>query len=430
MKKTLLLVLLLCGLAVPAHALDCFVNFGIVTVSAAGSTDTTLTLANGDGASLPATATCANGSAGAFQMVWYDATLYRSGTDDPNREIVRVTTRSGDTLTVTRAQESTTAKAHNVPGHVYKLSNEWTAKAASDLAAGGSNQFAKLGLGTAPSAYILDIADAGGSGAVRAVSNGGGTAVQGLVNSGAGIALFGTSVSTTQPSVVGTSSGYYAGLFYNVTDLGSTSANANNIGLVGQSVYAEAGYFQQGATSGTGSTLARNNIRPGLYVERVSASLGGNNYTLPVFRVKDTTASTGGLMDVIGNSGATTYFQINSNGNLLVKSAAVIGTTNATAIAVPVCTTNCGTSPSVVGSDSAMIVTMGASGSPASGFIITFNGTWSAAPACTGAMAKTGMANTKLPLTIVTSTTTITVVTNGAAPANSDVYAFTCLGVS
>ncbi len=97
--------------------------------------------------------------------------------------------------------------------------------------------------------------------------------------------------------------------------------------------------------------------------------------------------------------------------------------------AAPTCSTNCGTSPSVSGSDSAMVVTMG-SGSPASGWVVTFNGTWAAAPSCTVTSAKTGMVVGKLAIAAVTTTTTITVTTNGTAPAAADVYAVQCFGVS
>src|SRR2546426_1497080 len=73
--------------------------------------------------------------------------------------------------------------------------------------------------------------------ALTAVVNGSGIGVSAVVNSGSGIGLRGDSVSTSAPAVVGASSGYYAGLFYNITDLGSDLANANVIGIVGQSVY-------------------------------------------------------------------------------------------------------------------------------------------------------------------------------------------------
>ena len=92
----------------------------------------------------------------------------------------------------------------------------------------------------------------------------------------------------------------------------------------------------------------------------------------------------------------------------------------------PTCGTNCGTSPSITGSDTFMTVTLGTT--PASGFVITFSGAWPAAPACVGAMATTGMVVGKLPLTIVTTTTTITVVTNGTAPSTGNKYHFHCGG--
>jgi hypothetical protein len=94
--------------------------------------------------------------------------------------------------------------------------------------------------------------------------------------------------------------------------------------------------------------------------------------------------------------------------------------------AAPTCGTNCGTSPTFTGTDSSFTLTMGAAGSPASGFVITFTNAWDAAPQCVGSMALTGMAVGKLPLTLVTDTTTLTVVTNGTAPANSDKYHFIC----
>lgn len=94
------------------------------------------------------------------------------------------------------------------------------------------------------------------------------------------------------------------------------------------------------------------------------------------------------------------------------------------AIDVPTCTTNCGTTPTVTGTGSSFTVTMGTT--PASGFLITFPTAWAAAPQCVGSMALTGMVVGKLPLTLVTTTTTLTVVTNGTAPATADKYHFIC----
>lgn len=92
----------------------------------------------------------------------------------------------------------------------------------------------------------------------------------------------------------------------------------------------------------------------------------------------------------------------------------------------PTCTANCGTSPTVVGSDSDFRVTMGATGVPASGWVITFNAAWDVAPVCHVTMGLAGMVVGKLPLTVATTTATMTVVTNGTAPAVSDVYGAQC----
>ncbi len=67
---------------------------------AINTTDTTLSLNPGDGAKFP---TLAAGD-------WFWGTLIDQ-TDSDNLEIIRVTAISGDTLTIERAQESTTAKS-------------------------------------------------------------------------------------------------------------------------------------------------------------------------------------------------------------------------------------------------------------------------------------------------------------------------------
>lgn len=95
---------------------------------------------------------------------------------------------------------------------------------------------------------------------------------------------------------------------------------------------------------------------------------------------------------------------------------------------VPTCTTNCGSgSPLVSGTDTAGIITLGTT--PASGFVVVFNGTWAAAPSCIVQMALAGMVVGKMPLTVVATTTQFTVVTNGTAPASADKYQFHCIGI-
>ena len=157
--------------------------------------------------------------------------------------------------------------------------------------------------------------------ALTAVANGSGIAVSAVVNSGSGIALRGESVSRSAPTIVGASSGYYAGLFYNIADLGSDLANANAIGLVGQSVYSNAFYAQQGGAPGSpGEILRRDNIYPAAYVTRVAGNLNGFNFTAPVLRMDDTTASSGRLADAVKRG--TTVFSLYGTG------AAAFGTAN------------------------------------------------------------------------------------------------------
>jgi len=110
-------------------ALDPIKNFAKVTVSTGyDSAATSITLNSGDGNKLPDPATD-----GAFNLVWWNATDYPDPSDDPNVEIVRVTAKSGDTLTITRGQEGTSAVDHNTSGKTYKMVLAVTEKTMSDI---------------------------------------------------------------------------------------------------------------------------------------------------------------------------------------------------------------------------------------------------------------------------------------------------------
>jgi len=111
-------------------AVDPTKNFAMVTVSQGyDSTATSIALNSGDSAKLPDPATD-----GAFNLVWWNYTDYPNPTDDPNVEIVRCTDiSSGDILTITRAQESTTAVNHNTSGKTYKMILALTKKTIDDL---------------------------------------------------------------------------------------------------------------------------------------------------------------------------------------------------------------------------------------------------------------------------------------------------------
>jgi hypothetical protein len=95
-------------------------NFAKVTVSTGyDAAATSIVLVSGDGAKLPTPP---------FNVVWWNYTDYPDPSDDPNKEIVRVTAISTDTLTVTRAQEGTSASTKNTSGKTYKMIAGITAK--------------------------------------------------------------------------------------------------------------------------------------------------------------------------------------------------------------------------------------------------------------------------------------------------------------
>lgn len=88
-------------------------NFAKATVSVGyDASATSIALTAGHGSRLPAVP---------FNATWWNSTDYPDPSDDPNVEIVRVTARATDTLTVTRAQEATTATTKNTSGKSYKL---------------------------------------------------------------------------------------------------------------------------------------------------------------------------------------------------------------------------------------------------------------------------------------------------------------------
>ena len=129
-------------------ALDQVANFVKVVVSTGyGSADTSITLATGQGSKLPSPASVQ------YNLVWWNATDYIDPADDPAVEIVRVTALSGDVLTVTRAQEGTSASLKNGPSKIYKMMLALTAKMISDIASNfsGTQQFKTIAVtGTIP----------------------------------------------------------------------------------------------------------------------------------------------------------------------------------------------------------------------------------------------------------------------------------------
>ena len=110
-------------------ALDPVKNFAKVEVSTGyDAVATSIALVAGDGAKLPDPA-----ADGDFNVVWWNETDYKDPADDPDKEIVRCTARSTDTLIVTRAQEGTTATVKNVAGKTYKMVLAMTKKMKDDI---------------------------------------------------------------------------------------------------------------------------------------------------------------------------------------------------------------------------------------------------------------------------------------------------------
>lgn len=107
------------------YVLDPVLNGVEVTVSTGyDNIATSIVLASGEGAKLP------DPTSGNFNLVWYNSTDYKRPFDDPNVEIIRVTAKSTDTLTVVRPAvgnnyngegSGNTAKTHNTAGKTYKM---------------------------------------------------------------------------------------------------------------------------------------------------------------------------------------------------------------------------------------------------------------------------------------------------------------------
>jgi hypothetical protein len=106
-------------------SLDARKNFCKVLVSVGyNASATSVILASGDGDKLPVAP---------FNVTWWNASDYADPSDDPNVEIVRVTDVTSDILTITRAQESTSAKTHNIALKQYEMILGVTAKTLDDI---------------------------------------------------------------------------------------------------------------------------------------------------------------------------------------------------------------------------------------------------------------------------------------------------------
>lgn len=106
-------------------ALDKSSNFAKTTITGIASGATEVVLDDATNFLDPAS--------GEYNCVIWEISNYGNPADDPNKEIVRATALSGNTLTITRAQESTIASNHNTSGETYAIANVLTKKMIDDI---------------------------------------------------------------------------------------------------------------------------------------------------------------------------------------------------------------------------------------------------------------------------------------------------------
>lgn len=111
--RSLIITIAFMALAIPAQAvLPPVKNFAKAWVSIGyNSVATSVVLVSGHGVKLPATFP--------YPVIWWNCSDYGAPEDDLFVEIVSVTARSTDTLTVVRAQDETSAQNHNLGGKTY-----------------------------------------------------------------------------------------------------------------------------------------------------------------------------------------------------------------------------------------------------------------------------------------------------------------------
>lgn len=128
--------------------LDNAKNFARANVSTGyDALTTSIALEAGHGARLPAVP---------FNATWWNGTDYLVPDDDPNVEVIRVTAKATDTLTISRAQEGTTASTKNTGGKSYKLIAGLTAKVINEdvLSRSGDTMTGPLTLYASPASPL------------------------------------------------------------------------------------------------------------------------------------------------------------------------------------------------------------------------------------------------------------------------------------
>jgi hypothetical protein len=129
--------------------MDHFKNFA-KSVLAAGivSSATSLDVSAGEGARFPPAP---------FNLTLWNATDFPSASDDPDKEIVRVTAVVSDTFTIVRAQEGTLAADHNTGGKTYGAVAAITSKLLTDIGGiAGTKTVSSIAFSSTP--FAIDFA--------------------------------------------------------------------------------------------------------------------------------------------------------------------------------------------------------------------------------------------------------------------------------
>jgi hypothetical protein len=104
---------------------------------------------------------------GNFNVVIYNSTDFNNPSDDPDREIVRITAVLGDSFNITRGQEGTIAVDHNTAGKTYTVAEVLTKKVLLDI-------IAQLGLKLSSVSHDTTLGGLGTPGSPLSVIGGGG----------------------------------------------------------------------------------------------------------------------------------------------------------------------------------------------------------------------------------------------------------------
>jgi hypothetical protein len=148
MIRVLIVALMLAGSitsSVTQATIPPVTNFAKMTVSAGyNSSATSIVLLSGHGSKLPSTFP--------FPLIWWNCTDWGAPEDDTSVEIVSVTARASDTLTVVRGHDGTSASNHNTGGKTYCMILGITKgiidAIRTDISAAGVSGLVRSGTGT------------------------------------------------------------------------------------------------------------------------------------------------------------------------------------------------------------------------------------------------------------------------------------------